>query len=322
MSLSRRLVRKLVGLDTSMHHCYAENTNINRNHERIADMIASVNPCFIARWGSTELHGYLAKKLSESNIWWPNFLFHAGLLPDWVPREVSSDTLDELHKSSGVYPPTKATYDDFFKEYITCWTSIDLLGSWLRAEKFIPKENEAMNLVPLGHLNPLENLDDSTTWTRALEGKKILIVHPFKTSIEQQYARREAVFRCAKRLPLFDLEIVSPPQAYGGTRPTEFDSWKEALDALKLKIWQSDFDVALLGCGAYGMPLGHYIKTSMGRKAIHLGGVLQLLFGILGTRWEQFDWYQQQITPYWIKPLQVDTPEARFEGERGQNPYW
>lgn len=42
-----------------------------------------------------------------------------------------------------------------------------------------------------------------------------------------------------------------------------------------------NFDTAIIGCGAYGMPLAAQIKNA-GRQAIHLGGAVQLLFGIKG----------------------------------------
>lgn len=46
-----------------------------------------------------------------------------------------------------------------------------------------------------------------------------------------------------------------------------------------------DYDIVLLGCGAYGFPLAAYAKRR-GKQAIHMGGSLQLLFGIKGKRWE------------------------------------
>lgn len=42
-----------------------------------------------------------------------------------------------------------------------------------------------------------------------------------------------------------------------------------------------EYDVCLIGCGAYGFPLAAHAKRT-GHKAIHLGGSLQLLFGIAG----------------------------------------
>lgn len=48
---------------------------------------------------------------------------------------------------------------------------------------------------------------------------------------------------------------------------------------MKDEIDKRDYDIALIGCGAYGFPLAAHIKRS-GKKAVHLGGALQLLFGI------------------------------------------
>lgn len=42
-----------------------------------------------------------------------------------------------------------------------------------------------------------------------------------------------------------------------------------------------DYDICLIGCGAYGFPLAAHAKRK-GKKAVHLGGALQLLFGIKG----------------------------------------
>ena len=49
-------------------------------------------------------------------------------------------------------------------------------------------------------------------------------------------------------------------------------------------ISKIDFDVALLGCGGYGLPLCNYIRHTLGKSAIYVGGGLQLLFGVMGSR--------------------------------------
>ena len=53
---------------------------------------------------------------------------------------------------------------------------------------------------------------------------------------------------------------------------------------MKSEIDKCDYDVCLIGCGAYGFPLAAHVKHK-GKQAIHLGGTLQLLFGIKGNRW-------------------------------------
>jgi len=49
--------------------------------------------------------------------------------------------------------------------------------------------------------------------------------------------------------------------------------------------WRLRFDVALIGAGAI-LPFAAFVK-SRGRIGIHTGGPTQILFGILGRRWEE-----------------------------------
>ena len=99
------------------------------------------------------------------------------------------------------------------------------------------------------------------------------------------------------------------------------------------KISEIDFDVCIIGCGAYGLPLAAYVKR-MGKQAIHLAGGTQLLFGILGKRWvEQYKdvWhyrphidininYRPLFNEHWIYPLDSDTP---IHSHRVENScYW
>lgn len=81
-----------------------------------------------------------------------------------------------------------------------------------------------------------------------------------------------------------------------------------------------DYDVALIGCGAYGMPLAAHCKR-MGKKAVHLGGALQLLFGIRGNRWEtEQDIYKQFMNEHWVRPLESERPKVALNVENAC--YW
>ena len=60
-------------------------------------------------------------------------------------------------------------------------------------------------------------------------------------------------------------------------------------------ISKIDFDIALLGCGGYGLPLCNFIKINLQKSAIYVGGGLQLLFGIMGKRWENISMWKQII---------------------------
>ena len=87
--------------------------------------------------------------------------------------------------------------------------------------------------------------------------------------------------------------------------------YKEALNI--------DFDIALIGCGAYGLPLAVQLKRA-GKQAIHIGGALQLLFGIKGTRWENKPEASILFNEYWIRADLSERPRRLDQVEGGC--YW
>ena len=64
---------------------------------------------------------------------------------------------------------------------------------------------------------------------------------------------------------------------------------------MKEDISKLDFDIALLGCGGYGLPLCNFIHKEMEKSTIYIGGGLQLLFGVMGKRWEKLDFWTKLI---------------------------
>lgn len=80
-----------------------------------------------------------------------------------------------------------------------------------------------------------------------------------------------------------------------------------------------NFDVALVGCGAYGLPLAARLKRQ-GKKAIHLGGALQILFGIKGGRWDSRPEFKKFYNDAWVRPGEEHRPIAYQLVEDGC--YW
>ena len=72
-------------------------------------------------------------------------------------------------------------------------------------------------------------------------------------------------------------------------------NWIETYNIMCDDISKIDFDIALLGCGGYGLPLCNFIKINLQKSAIYVGGGLQLLFGIMGKRWENISMWKQII---------------------------
>ena len=113
------------------------------------------------------------------------------------------------------------------------------------------------------------------------------------------------------------LEVIKAIQTIAGNSDPRFEDWFDALDYMKEEINEKDFDIAIIGCGAYGLPLAAYIK-SIGKQAIHLAGKTQLLFGIKGKRWNNNP--DINYTKHWISPLPEDIPDNHTKIEDGC--YW
>jgi hypothetical protein len=110
-------------------------------------------------------------------------------------------------------------------------------------------------------------------------------------------------------LPDFELKTIKAVQTVAGEK-SEHSSWFTALDYMKIQMDAIDYDVAIIGCGAYGLPLAAHAKRK-GKKAIHLAGVTQLLFGIKGKRWENYIvWpYKNLFNDHWIRPGEHERPQ-------------
>ena len=106
----------------------------------------------------------------------------------------------------------------------------------------------------------------------------------------------------------------------GNGTNTGFKNWFEALDSMKTKMDQIDYEVAIIGCGAYGMHLAAHAKRK-GKIAIQLAGWTQMLFGVFGERWiKDQPQYSRFINEYWIRPRESEKPKGAESVEGGC--YW
>ncbi len=83
------------------------------------------------------------------------------------------------------------------------------------------------------------------------------------------------------------------------------ENYFDTLDILKRKIDKCKAKYFLLSCGCYGLPLCNYIKKKK-KNAMYVGGQLQLLFGLKGSRWDKRKNISSLYNEYWkyseIKP--------------------
>ena len=233
--------------------------------------------------------------------------------PFWWDNSIKSG----LNNNAGFFPPTNEAMQRFSDLAVKDAGQIDILGSYTDIPLyFIKAVLPQATLIPIFDLEPFWNTQH---WTKCLKGKKVLVVHSMPDTIKAQFEKRASLFKVPDMLPEFDLITYKSVNSAMGLK-TEFEDWFAALEKMKDDIAKIDFDIALLGCGAYGMNLGAFIKRDLGKSAMHVGGMLQLLFGIKGKRWEADPQYNSLYTNSWIRPLQHEVPSANNRIENGC--YW
>ena len=247
--------------------------------DMVYNLLSGDAPCMIARYGSTELNCMTNYIGTEQGIWnLPGFIRGTREPWWWVPARVN-----DLRDFSGFFPLEKAALEAFCEFLICDSEEVDILASWRAGEHHLRKQLKNAKRIFLPYLEPYYA---EKPWTRCLAGKKVLVIHPFAPLIEKQYnERRSLLFKNPDILPEFELQTIQAVQTLGGRGDTMFLSWFTALASMEQEIDKRDFDIALIGCGAYGFPMAAHVKFRK-KKAVHLGGALQLLFGIKGKRWE------------------------------------
>ena len=231
--------------------------------------------------------------------------------------------LAQMQNWSGFFPTTLEAGKKFRDLMISCIPEADILGVWGQPfEDYYMKYygREQLKSVYLFGLEPWSC--GESPWSAALKGKKMLIIHPFAETIKTQYNKREKIFPAREILPEFQLEVLKAVQTIAGERDNRFQDWFEALDWMYKEALGMNFDIAIIGCGAYGFPLAVKLKKA-GKQAIHLGGATQLLFGIKGKRWESdpaFEYVQKFFNDSWVYPDEAERPQKAHIVEGGC--YW
>ena len=316
----RKIYGKLFGSKSSTYDRGI--TDPDKASELIYNLLASGKPCMIARYGAFELASVI-NYIGVSNSRHSYLKYISGKTPQWWWNK---RLMKFMQSNAGFFPSTEENLMRFGELMLEDSKQLDILGSWLPDEQTMIKGFN-LNLTKVTLL-ALEPYWSKNPWSRVLEGKKVLVIHPFASLIEQQYKeKREVLFDDKQVLPKFDLKTIKAVQSLGGD--CEYSDWFEALDSMKKQMDATDYDIVLLGCGAYGFPLAAHAKR-MGKQAVHLGGALQLLFGIRGKRWDNPDYgiqefgkqntYKTLFNDSWIYPSASYIPSKAKQVEGGC--YW
>lgn len=287
-------------------------TSAEAGNLTIGDMVRRGDPFVVSRLGTYELYciSYFTRWRSLRGLKLP--------YPQWLRGRLSNN--------AGVFSTDDAELNRFAAAFLAAVSAVDVMAVWFwwtderrRNEPRILKCYcpDARLIHPLG----LEPWLYAQPWTAELADKVVLVVHPFARSIESQFREhRQDLFSNPRVLPSFELKTLKAVQSVAG-HSAGFRTWSDALSHMCDQIGREEFDIAIIGAGAYGPPLAAFVK-SQGKQAVHIGGATQLLFGIKGRRWE-VDPTCSRVAMFnenWVRPLPGETPERAEMVEEGC--YW
>lgn len=282
--------------------------------EMIYNLLMQDKPCMIARFGAFELAtiaNYLGIQSKEHSIW--KYIRSEQEQWWWNKKLISY-----MQSNAGFFPSTPEYLQRFGELMLKDMKELDILESWR------PEEVRLKNYLPHCVAVTAEIMGPyflKEPWTKALKGKKVLVVHPFAQTIQNQYKKKNHLFRNPNVLPEFELKAIKAVQSIGGN--SDFKDWFEALEFMKSQINAIEFDICIVGCGAYGFPIAAHVKR-IGKKAVHLAGMTQLLFGIWGARWDKDNYskydYKALRNEFWVRPDESEKPVSANNVEGGC--YW
>jgi hypothetical protein len=269
---------------------------------RLADRIHRGVPSSVGKIGASELRGL--RHFLRLVVSFPKY-------PTWVR--------DELLLGPGVFPTDPKALDAFHATYLTALAQVDMIGIWYQQDEDVVVRRNCRSDVEPVSVALLDPISLDRPWTEELRGKKVLVVSPFAASVERQYARRRDVWRAKPSiLPDFELKTLRCPLSPALVPPVD-RTWFATLDRLAEAVAAIDFDVMLVGAGAYSLPLCAEAKR-LGRIGVHLGGTTQILFGILGGRWNGNELVERYANEAWVRPSGDEAPTSRHLVEDGC--YW
>ena len=291
----------------------AASATVEQQGAVIASFLQSPKPCALGKIGTSEL-----RVLEYGERW---------LQLPWPKAASWRRPAERLYNTGGLFPVRRDIFYRFLESYRSVLSRMDLVALWqtfgtyesalehAAVERWAPQARKT-GFYFIRFVKPYG------TWLEDLARLRWLVVHPFKTSILHQLPRIHdfGIFSEISRPDLADrirdTRILPCPQLAYMTAPLHRD-WFETLHFLEARMEEEaeNFDVALVGAGAWSLPLVAHAKK-MGKKGIHLGGALQLLFGIKGGRFDPACIYNSA----WIRPLPEDRPVNHRLMENGA--YW
>lgn len=251
----------------------------------ISEKILSGEPFIVSRFGNVELEWYIKLKVMRKHVVLRLLNFLIFNVDEW---RIKHRPINHTY-----FVPGDLNNSLFYEKVMDLVIpEIDFLASWSKGE--INNNVKLKHAIPKAHIFDIEPFRANIPWTLALRGKKVLVINPMVDLFEEQLKNRDKLFN---KPTLPDFELVKLKALFFGD--AIYNSWEKVFEYYETEIPKLDFDIAIIGCGTWGMPICKIVKD-MGKGAIHLGGATQLVFGVMGKRWSDWLGYKEMVNEYWI----------------------
>jgi len=277
--------------------------------------------------------GYATAKIGRSQKHW---MYYEILLS----REENPEQIIQFERElylhflnqEGLFPAEADFYLSFNRFYMEHVRNLDCLGLFydpaiieLRIIKYYDLKNKFI-YYPFQEPDRSSPSNDHLCYLPHFKDRRLLLVCPFAGLLKERATQEtfEGVWSKTGKKWFYPQGIDAVEFPYGFTKethqkyPTVIDLYHSIMETIQ----QKDFDVALIAAGGLSIPIASTIKN-MGKVAIDLGGHLQVLFGVIGQRWQDWDdWKRDYFNEYWInmpskyRPKEIDCgmqlPDAAY----------
>ena len=284
---------------------------MNPDQMIIKRLLESNQPFFIGRIAGIEL------KMA--------YLVFKGMSP--TEREYREERAG-LETNAGIYTKNEESVQTYVTQLMEAYEHCTVIAEWERASKVFSFTGMGQELVSsrTSHIPNINAISlepyyvaDPHSWMTSLQGKRILIVHPFVETMKRQVTHFDTLFPGREWFRDCTFQFIAPPFTLAGNHQGR--DWLEHLREFYTKLDQcEEFDVALVAAGGYGMIISDYVYTKRNKSVLYIGGALQLFFGIIGKRWFDNKAILSLVNDDWVRPGPADRPPHFTKVEKGC--YW
>jgi len=248
--------------------------------------------------------------------------------------DIPQSLLNEMLTTAGIQFLSNDDRKHYVRQYTKACRNSSILCIWsgsmfLQAKPFydlLYKLNNKQSRICAQALEPFLFMEQPQyRFDQVLKNKKVLIITSHKETAKKQLEHHNSIFN----KPIFDesseFYIYKPCQQNGGNHDS--NSWIFHFEKMRKELLELqnvfDFDIALLGCGGFGMILSDFIFSEMNKSVMYVGGGLQLYFGIFGNRWRTHPIISKLFNDKWRDVLDEDKPKTISNARVCENNcYW